>query len=78
MSAVCRLYVGYAADCCCRDVFGIGGRVERDVDGNVTRIVLNQANRLARWLLAALQTLASSADVAVRMGEIWVARSLGR
>jgi Transposase DDE domain len=52
-----------------RDVFGIGGRVEFAPDGRVTRIVLNQANRLSRWLLLALQTLASSADVAVTLGE---------
>jgi hypothetical protein len=35
----------------------------------VRRIVLNQANRLATQLLVALQTLASSADVAVTLGE---------
>jgi hypothetical protein len=35
----------------------------------VRHIVLNQANRLARHLLEALQTLASSADVAVSLGE---------
>lgn len=52
-----------------RDVFGIGGRVELDANGQLTRIVLNQDNRLSRWLLAALQTLASSADVAVSLGE---------
>ncbi len=52
-----------------RDVFGIGGRVELDADGHVTRIVLNQANRTARWLLTALQALVSSADVAVSLGE---------
>jgi hypothetical protein len=52
-----------------RDVFGIGGRVELDADGHVTYIVLNQANRTARWLLTALQALASSADVAVTLGE---------
>jgi hypothetical protein len=52
-----------------RDVFGVGGRVELDADGRVTRIVLTQANRLSRWLLAGLQTLASSADVTVTSGE---------
>lgn len=52
-----------------RDVFGVSGRVEFAADGRVTRIVLNQANRLAQWLLPALQTLASSADVAVTLGE---------
>jgi Transposase DDE domain group 1 len=52
-----------------RDVFGIGGRVEFDAHGHVICIVLNQADRYAHWLLVALQTLASSADVAVRLGE---------
>jgi hypothetical protein len=52
-----------------RDVFGITGRVEVDSEGHVRQIVLNQANRLARHLLAALQALASSADVAVSLGE---------
>jgi hypothetical protein len=52
-----------------RDVFGITGRVELDHEGHVRQIVLNQANRLARHLLVALQALASSADVAVSLGE---------
>jgi len=52
-----------------RDVFGITGRVDVDRAGHVRHIVLNQANRLARHLLLALQTLASSADVAVSLGE---------
>jgi hypothetical protein len=52
-----------------RAVFGISGRVELGANGRVTCIVLNQAIRLAQRLLAALQTLASSAGVAVRLGE---------
>jgi hypothetical protein len=52
-----------------RDVFGIGGQVELDANGRVTRIVLNRANRLSHRLLAALQALAASADVAVTLGE---------
>jgi hypothetical protein len=52
-----------------RDAFGITGRVEVDHEGHVRQIVLNQANRLARHLLAALQTLASSAHVTVSLGE---------
>lgn len=52
-----------------RDVFGVTGRVEVDHEGHVRHIMLNQANRLARHLLVALQTLASSADVAVTLGE---------
>jgi hypothetical protein len=52
-----------------RDVFGITGRVAVDRAGHVRHIVLNQANRLARHLLAALQALASSADVTISLGE---------
>jgi hypothetical protein len=52
-----------------RDVFGIGGRVEFDAQGHIIRIVLNQADRCAHWLLGALQGLASSAHVAVSLGE---------
>jgi hypothetical protein len=52
-----------------RDVFGITGRVDVDHEGHVRHILLSQANRLARHLLVALQALASSADVAVRLGE---------
>jgi hypothetical protein len=52
-----------------RDIFGIGGRVELDATGRVTRIVLTQANRLSRWLLTAFQTLVSSAGVVVTLGE---------
>lgn len=52
-----------------RDVFGLTGRVAVDQEGHVRHIILNQANRLARHLLVALQMLASSADVTVRLGE---------
>jgi hypothetical protein len=52
-----------------RDIFGVTGHVELAAQGHVSQIVLNQANRHARWLLAALQTLASSADVTVSLGE---------
>jgi hypothetical protein len=52
-----------------RDVFGISGQVELDADGQVTRIVLNQANHLAHRLLTAFQALTSSAGVAVTLGE---------
>jgi hypothetical protein len=52
-----------------RDVFGITGRVEVDRAGTVRHLLLNQANRLTRQLLIALQTLASSVDVAVRLGD---------
>jgi hypothetical protein len=52
-----------------RDVFGITGRVALDRDGHVRHLVLTQTNRLAHHLLVAFQTLASSADVAVTLGE---------
>jgi hypothetical protein len=52
-----------------RDAFGITGRVALDSQGHVRHIMLNQANRLAGHLLVALQSLASSADVAVSLGE---------
>lgn len=52
-----------------RDVFGIAGQVQLAADGHVTGIVLNQANRHSHWLLAALQTLISAADVTVTLGE---------
>jgi Transposase DDE domain len=52
-----------------RDVFGITGHVAVDHDGHVRQVVLNRANRLAAHLLIGLQSLASSADVAVSLGE---------
>jgi hypothetical protein len=52
-----------------RDVFGIGGLLRLNAHGQVTALVLNQANRLSPWLLASLQTLLASADVTVRLGE---------
>jgi len=52
-----------------RDVFGINGRVEVNREGQVRHIILNQANRLTRHLLVALQALVSSADVTVTLGE---------
>jgi hypothetical protein len=59
-----------------RDVFGITGRVAVDGEGHVRQIVLNHANRLARHLLAAFQALASSADVAVSLGETEVSTAV--
>jgi hypothetical protein len=50
-------------------VFGIGGRVAIDAHGHVIHIILNHADRCAHWLFVTLQTLASSADVAVSLGE---------
>lgn len=37
-----------------RDIFGISGQAGLDAQGQVCSIVLNQANRLSHWLLAAL------------------------
>jgi hypothetical protein len=54
-----------------RDIFGIGGLVALNAQGQVTSIVLNQANRLSHWILAGLQLLTSSADVAVSLGETY-------
>jgi hypothetical protein len=52
-----------------RDVCGLTGWVALDQEGHVRPIILTRANRLARHLLVAFQALASSADVAVRLGE---------
>jgi hypothetical protein len=52
-----------------RAVVGITGRVALDQEGHVRQSMLTQAHRLARHLRAALQMLASSADVAVCSGE---------
>ena len=52
-----------------RDVFHVNGVVERDADGHIDRIVLNQAHCYARRLLSALQSLVGPAQVAVSLGE---------
>jgi hypothetical protein len=52
-----------------RDVFGIGGLVTVDPQGHVDGIVLNQADRLAHHLLAALQALLAAEQIAVSLGE---------
>ena len=52
-----------------RDILSVGGQVGLDAHGHVTHFVLTQANRLSYWLLAPLQWLASSAGVAVSLGE---------
>lgn len=51
-----------------RDVMGIVGRVERDPDGRVTRIRLNEADRLAHHLLRGFQQLVASTGVPVVLG----------
>ncbi len=52
-----------------RDVFHVNGVVERDADGCIRRIVLNQAHCYARRLLRALQALLGTQQVAVSLGE---------
>src|SRR5262245_27161032 len=54
-----------------RAVFGIGGLVQLDARGQVSGLVLNQANRLSRWLLTGLAVLASSAKVTSSLGETY-------
>ncbi len=52
-----------------RDVFHVNGLVERDADGRIRRIVLNQAHCYARRFLVALQVLVGAEHVAVSLGE---------
>lgn len=52
-----------------RDVFAVNGRVERDANGRIVRIVLNQAHCYARRFLGALQALVGAEHVAVTLGE---------
>jgi hypothetical protein len=52
-----------------RDVFHVNGVVERDADGRIRHIVLNQAHCYARRLRGALQALIGTEYVAVSLGE---------
>ena len=52
-----------------RDVFGISGVLELDAARGVHRIVLNDADRLAHRLVAALQALVGAARMVVILGE---------
>jgi hypothetical protein len=52
-----------------RDAFAIGGLITLDQHGHVDGIVLNQADRLAHHLVAALQALLAAEQVAVSLGE---------
>ncbi len=52
-----------------RDVFGVGGIVERGAAGRVQAIVLNQADPLAPHLLAALCALAAATAIPIQLGE---------
>jgi hypothetical protein len=53
-----------------RDVFHITGRIGLDAQGQVVRIMLNQAAPHVRGLVAALQVLLAPAHVAISLGEI--------
>lgn len=53
-----------------RDVFHITGRIGLDAQGQVVRIMLNQAAPHVRGLVTALQVLLAPAHVAVTLGEI--------
>ena len=52
-----------------RDVFHVNGVVERDAQGCIRRIVLNQAHCYARRVIGALQALIGAEHVAVCLGE---------
>lgn len=52
-----------------RDVLGIPGAVELDGTGHVSRLILNQASRLAHRYLTAFQLLVGPAHVDVILGE---------
>ncbi len=53
-----------------RDVWQISGAVEVDASGAIHRIILNEANALARHLVLALQSLLQQQHVVVTLGEI--------
>lgn len=53
-----------------RDVFHITGRIGLDAQGQVVRIMLNQAAPHVRGLVAALQVLLAPSHVAISLGEI--------
>lgn len=52
-----------------RDAFHVNGVVERDGEGRIRRIVLNQAHCYARRLVGALQALVGVEHVTVTLGE---------
>ncbi|HSH78915.1 MAG TPA: hypothetical protein VLA19_10335 [Herpetosiphonaceae bacterium] len=52
-----------------RDLLQINGLVERDSEGRIVRIVLNQAHYHAHRLAGALQALVAPAHIAVSLGE---------
>jgi len=51
-----------------RDVLGVLGRVSLDGEGKVCHIVINEADRLAQWLLPAFRQLLTSHGVRVSLG----------
>ncbi len=52
-----------------RDVFHVNGVVERDADGRIVGIVLNQAHCYAHRFLRALQALLGAEHSALSLGE---------
>jgi hypothetical protein len=52
-----------------RDLFHINGIVERDPNGRVCHIVLNQAHCFAHRLIAVLQSLVGPGHVVISLGE---------
>ena len=52
-----------------RDLLQINGVVDRDAQGQIVQIVLNQAHYYARRLAGALQALVAPAHIAVSLGE---------
>ncbi len=51
-----------------RDVLGVLGRVSLDGEGKGCHIVINEADRLAQWLLPAFRQLLTSHGVRVSLG----------
>ena len=60
---------GYGIKRLVRDLLGIPGTAEFDSHGQIQRIILNQASRLAVRCLSALQSLVDSLAVTVTLGE---------
>lgn len=52
-----------------RDLFTMSGWVQTNPQGQITRITLNRADPMARWLLMSLPTLLRQLNVDVNLGE---------
>jgi hypothetical protein len=59
---------GYGIARLVRDVMGIVGKVTIGREGELRRIVLNEADRLARWALPGFRELAAGTEVRVALG----------